>query len=210
MVSGFKSAAEALRAPLEQLGFSRRAEGIFTIELTDRVLGWLGLNYASRHLPPGQVSIGPVVGIRHQSVERLIAKLRGQKFHVYQPATVSAQIGYVMPDLGYASWMLGGEYATTAMEDLISAVSVYGVPFMQSLTSLPAILDAVNQGMCNYPEYRLPAVLEVMGLHSAARAEMDHIVTELGEREDSAAQKIRQFAIAFNSYLPSNISHDGG
>ena len=74
---------------LAELNFRKRAGQIFTAEITDDVLGWLGLNRATRHCPAGEVEINPVVGVRHQGVERIVAECRGEKFHAYQPPTRS-------------------------------------------------------------------------------------------------------------------------
>jgi hypothetical protein len=197
MVSGIRLVEEALREPLQREGFRKRAGAIFTIDLASDVLGWLGLNHASRHRPPGQVGVNPVVGVRHQAVERLIAELRREKFHGYVPPTVSTPIGYVMPVHSYTSWEFGGEYGIAAMGELIAAVVDYGVPFMRSLVRLPAILDAINQGLCHYPEYRRPAVLEMMGRHSDAREAITRAVDALGERNDAAARELRNFSAAF-------------
>ncbi len=55
------------------------------------MLGWLGLNRASTHDAGTAVELFPVVGVRHQGVERVVAELRGEKFHQYIPATVGAR-----------------------------------------------------------------------------------------------------------------------
>ena len=60
------------------------------------------MNTASRHQAAGSVEVNPVIGIRHQAVERLVAELRHEKFHSYLPPTVSSPIGYVMPDEYFA------------------------------------------------------------------------------------------------------------
>jgi hypothetical protein len=108
MISGIDLAVRALREPLEQAGFRKRPGGIFTVVLADGVLGWLGLNHASRYREPGQVAIGPVIGVRHQAVERLVAVLRRERFHEYQPPTVSTRIGYIMPAHSDITWEFGG------------------------------------------------------------------------------------------------------
>lgn len=197
MISGIQLAVRTLREPLEQQGFRKRTGAIFTTALSDEVLGWLGLNYASRHRPPGQVAIHPVVGVRHQAVERLIARLRREEFHQYVPPTVSTLIGYVMPAHRDIGWEFGAQYGTSAGDELIAAIVDYGLPFMRSLTHLSAILEAISSGFCRYPEYRFPAVLEVMGRHQDAMAAMARVVDELGERHDDAARQLRDFAAAF-------------
>lgn len=210
MVSGVQLAVSTMREPLEQAGFHKRAGEIFTVALADGVLGWLGLNHASRHRPQGQVAINPVVGVRHQVVERLIATLRREPFHEYLPPTVSTPIGYVMPAHRYIDWEFGGQHATAAGAELITAVVDYGVPFMRSLISLPAILDAINQGLCHNPEYRLPAVLEVMGHHNDASVTLARAVNELGERHDAAAQQLRDFAAAFSAGIGVPLTGNPG
>ena len=71
---------EIARLPALQ-GFRKRAGAIFTLDVTTGVLGWLGLNQASKHQPAGEFSVNPVVGARHQEVARLVANLRDDKFH---------------------------------------------------------------------------------------------------------------------------------
>ena len=199
MASGIDLAVQTLRDPLQQAGFRKRAGQIFTIPLTDDVLGWLGLNHARRHREPGEVGVAPIVGIRHQEVERLIARLRREKFYEYQPPTFLRQIGYVMPRHRNMLWEFGGPYGSSAEPELLAAIVDYGVPYMRSLIPLPAVLDAINQGFCHFPEYRLPAVLAVMGRYDDARAAVASAVAALGERQDAAAQELRQFAAAFTA-----------
>jgi len=202
MVSGIQLTVRALREPLERAGFRKRAGEIFTIVLADDILGWLGLNYASHHREPGQIAVAPVIGVRHQAVERLVAELRQERFHEYVPPTISTRIGYVMPNHREMTWEFGGQYGTEAEADLIAAVVDHGIPFMRSLISLPRILEAINDGFCLYPDYRLPAVLAVMGRLIDARAAVALTLDKLGARNDPAAQQLRDFAIAFETKFP--------
>lgn len=197
MASGIGLAVESLREQLEHVGFRKRAGAIFTLELAAEVTGWLGLNHASRHRPTGQVEVNPVVGVRHQAVEQLIAELREDKSQEYTAPTVSTPIGYVMPEHRYMSWEFGGQHGTVAGSDLIAAIRNYGIPFMRSLTSLPALFDAVNKGFSQCPEYHVPTLLEIMGRHDDAMIAMTRAIQELGDREDPAARQLRHFAVAF-------------
>src|SRR5690606_27740771 len=86
---------ELVRAELAGLAFEKRAGDIFTRDLTSEVLGWIGLNRATRGRP-GVLEINPVVGVRHQPIERLLAELRGEKAHPYVPPTLSVHLGYLM------------------------------------------------------------------------------------------------------------------
>src|SRR5690242_10447195 len=86
-------------------GFRKRAGQVLTAELAPDVLGWIGLNRATKHRAPGEVEINPVVGVRHQAVERLVAELLGIKFHAYVPPTVCTPLGYLLPEARFRSWL---------------------------------------------------------------------------------------------------------
>lgn len=70
---------EAALPLLANIGFRKLAGDVFTLALTPDVIGWLGLNRATQHRGLGEVEINPVVGVRFQEVERLVAECRGEK-----------------------------------------------------------------------------------------------------------------------------------
>jgi len=108
---------------------------VFTIDLAPHVLGWLGLNRATRHRAPGEIEINPVIGVRFQEVERLVAELRGEKFHAYAPPTVSTPIGYVMPEPRYTMWLFSRERVDEDVaNDMTNAIATHGIAFMCSPT----------------------------------------------------------------------------
>jgi hypothetical protein len=72
---------------------------------------------------------------------------------------------------------------------------------MRTLTDPAAVLDAINQHLSRNAEYRLPAVLEVMGRHNDAMAAMVGAVDKLGDRDDAAAQRLRSFAAALEAEI---------
>jgi hypothetical protein len=190
----------ALREPLERLGFRKRAGQIYTVDLGNEVLGWVGLNKASRHRQAGQVEVNPVVGVRHQPVERVVADLLGQKFHDYQPPTVSSPIGYLMPERKYAAWVIGEGSSPGAPEDLASAVAEIALPWMQSLRALPQLRQALEEQMGHQPEYRLPVVLALVGEHAEAGEAVKRTLAQLGTRADAAADLFRKFAESFDDW----------
>ena len=184
---------------LQSLSFKKRAGTVFTREVVEDVLGWLGLNQASRHLPAGQVEVNPVVGIRHQGIERVVAELRGEKFHEYQPPTVSTPLGYVMPGSRYRAWILGAGSPEASSEDLVTSVASYGLPFMESgssLSQLCRLLDQ-NRGFQHQLVYRRLVAWALAG--DAARSiELVHAAeADLGDRTDAAAAELRSFIAAF-------------
>ena len=71
-------------ALLVKSGLKKRAGHVFTLEIAAGVLGWLGLNRATKHRGPGEVESSPVVGVRFQEVERLVAACRGDQSRLPQ------------------------------------------------------------------------------------------------------------------------------
>lgn len=190
----------ALREPLELLGFRKRAGQIYIVDLREDVSGVLGLNKGSKHRSPGQVEVNPVVGVRHQRVERIVADLLGQKYHDYQPATVSSPIGYLMPERRYAAWVIGTGSSPGASEELASAVADFALPWMHSLSALPELREALEGQMGHQPEYRLPVVLALLGEHAEAGDAVQRTLAQLGTRADPAAELFRKFAESFDEW----------
>jgi hypothetical protein len=188
-----------LRAPLEALGFRKRAGQIYTAEITNDVLGWLGLNKATKHQRPGQFEVNPVVGVRHQPLERLVAELTGQQLHEYKPPTVSTPIGYLLPQRKYTSWTINEQPDRAAIQDFGDAVRDYALPWMRSLTELPQLRRATEDRMGYQLEYRLPVVLALMGKPAEARQTLTATVKLIDGREDAAASDFRQFVARFES-----------
>lgn len=191
-----------VREPLTALGLRKRSGPIFTMELATDVLGWLGLNTASKYLPAGVVEVNPVVGVRHQTVERLIADLRGEAFHAYLPPTVSISIGYVMPERCYVAWDVG-EGRPESVAELTAAVERHGLPYMRRLVELPALCEAVEQRQSLCPEYQLPPIRLLLGRRDQALEGLAEDVKRLGDRQDAAALQLRSFAGAFARHVDS-------
>jgi hypothetical protein len=195
------SSLAILREPLDAIGFRKRAGWIFTAELDNNVLGWMGMNTASRHQAAGSVEVNPVVGVRHQAVEQLVAEFRHEKFHPYLPPTVSSPIGYVMPGDRYVAWTLTQGPSRGASASLIDAVVGFGLPFMRRLVDLESLCEAAEQRLGHNLEYRLPVIRFLLGRTHEAQAGLDDDVARLGDREDIAAKQLKAFAAAFSARL---------
>jgi hypothetical protein len=195
-----------MKPSLAELGFKKRAGGVFTVELPGEVLGWLGLNRASKHLPPGELEINPVVGVRHQRVERVVAELRSERFHAYVPPTFSSPIGYLMPQARYRAWVLpasGGGDSTTEMS---AAIAAYGLPFMRSAADLGELCRLLESGHGHEHQmlYRRPVAWLLAGDREKASRIIDEELTKVGDRGDAAALDFRRFARALRIRITSS------
>lgn len=192
-------ALAAIRGELESIGFRKRAGQVFTMDLGDEVLGWLGLNRASRRHPPGVTELNPVVGIRHQGIERMIAELRNEAFHKYLPPTVSSSLGYLTPEHRYRSWVVDAATGQEVATDLVVAVERFAVPFMTAAVALPEICRLLEEGLGFEHQlvYRRPVAWRLVGDEARASALVDRALADLGDHADPAAAEFRRFAAAF-------------
>lgn len=189
-----------LCAPLlAEVGFKKRAGAVFTVDFDEDVVGWLGLNRATQHLPAGEVEVSPVVGVRHQGVERIVAECRDERFHPYEPPTVSTPLGYLLPEARYIAWTFGADTpADDVAREMTSAIEEHGLSFMQRTSTLPELCRRLEEGMGFQHQlaYRRPVALLLAGQDRRARQELDSALDELGDRDDLAAQELRRFAVA--------------
>jgi hypothetical protein len=197
------STLDALGPRLAELGFKKRAGEVYTLPLSDEVLGWLGLNRATRHHQPGEVEINPVVGIRNQQVERLVAELQGEKFHGYSPPTASSPLGYLFPEPRYRSWIFAPDRGDGPAADLASAVATHAMPFIRSLTDLPALCRALDNrlGIEHQLAYRRPVAWLLAGDPARAIQALDESLGKLAQSQDLYAAELRRFAEEFRRRL---------
>ena len=189
---------ECIAERLGRLGFKKRAGLVFTLPLDgDVVLGWVGLNKASRQ-GHGEVLLNPVVGVRHQGLEMVVAELRGERFHGYLPPTVSSPLRYLMPVDERRDWVVKGEVDDAAVADhLVGAVERFGFAFMRSCARSPGLIAALRagHGHAHQNAYRLPTALLLAGDVVDAAQAIERELGALGERADPAAMELREFAV---------------
>jgi hypothetical protein len=198
-----RDAVEAVGPLLGDLGLEKRAGQVFTIELAPGVLGWLGLNRATQHRAPGEVEVNPVVGIRFQEVERVVAECRGDKFHAYLPATVGGPLGYLMPEKKYKTWVFDAANAVNVAADMAGAIAAYGLPFMRSVVALEQLRQQfeARSALDQQLAYRRPVAAMLAGDDAQARALLDQEIAAIGGRTDLAAADFKRFAAALRSRL---------
>jgi hypothetical protein len=182
-----------------ELGFRKRSGLVFTKVLTLNVLGWVGLNSTSGNgLPRGVVGLHPVVGVRHQDVERLVAELNETKFHSYVPPTVARPLIDLTSEKRYRAWVFQRDLEDeTATADMVSTVVRYGLPFMLSLVSHEALSVALQKSEQLDKEQRTSrqsALALLMGDNEQAGSLTNNLLAELTPRVDAAAHFFRRFA----------------
>ncbi len=187
-----KSAERQLKA----LGF-RKTKSVYIRQLRDDAVGWIGLN-AAAHRSDGRVGINPVVGVRQQRVESMVEEFMAEK-EAGLPPTISTTLGYLMPEGRYLEWLFESapfDYETEC-ERMVKAIEVYGIPFMNSNSSLGEIvqdLEGLRFVSKDATVYKLPVAYILSGKGDSATAYVEHQLKELGERQDIAARQYKTFA----------------
>lgn len=199
-----KEVEQFLHSRLASLGFEKRKFGIMTIRISDDVLGWIGLNSATGGMKDA-VEVNPVVGVRNQKIETLVAEIVGEKADKVIPATLAGHIGYMKPANKYAPYFF---YRDTSLEPpaqaLIVDVRDYGIPFIQAHSDVAVLVEGLRTyrfAIDYMAEYRIPAGLFLLGLMEEAQAALDAALKKTGDRQDPAALRFRFFAANFAAKL---------
>jgi hypothetical protein len=184
---------------LEAEGFKKRSGEIFTRQLAEGFIGWLGLNRAKQ---PEGFELNPVVGVRCQELEYLLSTLLKERAHKYVPPTVAISFGYVMPKRQYCPWILRKDTVASVGVDMVAAIVRYGVPFMASTCTLREIgilLGSPQFASAEHAAYRRPLVKWLLGDREGALRTCAFDGQKLGTRSDPAAEHFRQFARGLES-----------
>jgi hypothetical protein len=204
-MSGFtKSILALVQQRFITEGFRKRKFGILSIPVSADVLGLVGLNTATHSRGRGVIEINPVVGVRNQRVERLVAELKQKPFDEVSPFTTGVNVGYLSPASRYQTFVfVEGESPEPIAEDLASAVQNYGIPFVRSNIALPSLFETLRSrfSIPEIAEYRIPVVLHLMGRDTEADAFLDDELSRIASRSDAAAELFRTFATSLRERI---------
>jgi hypothetical protein len=195
----------ALRAHLTEQGWRNSAGDFYTREIRTQVLGWLWLG---QERGKGLVDVAPVVGVGHQEVERVVAELEETEYHAHHPQTISAPIGYLMPEGVYRVWRFdGGGNDSLAADDVPIAVQRYGMPFIESHATLAGIIDWMTEHPHGGSESRLPVALLLSGRAAEAVEVVDKALARFASHDYPYAMQYtyRAFRARFNAMVGSSL-----
>ena len=193
-----------VRVKLIAVGMKKRAGRTYTLKVSEEVLGWLGLGRVYRRRE-SVLSVIPTIGIRYQSLEKLLAEARGEKFHSYFPPTIGQQIGYLMPQAEYVTWDFTFDgNINRGVEEMVQAIKDYGFLFMEKYADFVALQEAIihrEYGFNDELDYRIPIVYLMQGSKEQAANFIEGRMKKLESRDDEAAKAYRDFATRFKQML---------
>ena len=168
LIAAFGAAA---REQMTAAGWRKRSGDSYTFDFGDGFLATLGLNRAVKHHP---LRINPVVGVRHDALQRLIAQAhRGP--HGPADTTLSRPIGYLTPANTFLQLEVATvQDATPTAQRLRDLVEHYGLPFARQHADVESLETALRgTGLVANPDwgrFLLTALLFQQGRTEEARA----------------------------------------
>ncbi|MFJ1751414.1 hypothetical protein [Kitasatospora sp. NPDC088134] len=201
LIAAFSTAA---RDRMIGAGWRKRTGDIYTQNLGNGFHAWAGLNRASKHHP---LEINPVVGLRYDPLERLLADITGAVSRT--TATISRPVGYLTPDNAFLQLRVAepGD-AERAADELHELVQTYGLPFARQHASPDRLLTALQTGG-NVPNpdrtgLLLPALHFLRGDTDETRSCLAQGLVHYGQNTSMpVVAEFHRFANALTTRLPA-------
>ncbi|GAA2900289.1 hypothetical protein Acy02nite_83230 [Actinoplanes cyaneus] len=173
-----KRVTDACARALACCGFTRRRHGI----LLQPECGWLDLRLTGED---DLVVADPVVGVRHEPVERILLATAGW----------DEPLACVTLPLGRRWEFAAGAEVGPAVQELTEAVVVQGQPFIDRWAHWPALVRRIESlAPERTRQFLVPAVALADGDPVRARAVVRAEVARLAGRQDGYATAYRSFA----------------
>jgi hypothetical protein len=188
---------------LAALGFRKHlGGGILTLDLGNGIIGWIGLNHAS--YPNWGYKINPIVGVRHQELERLRAEMNGNKPHQYLGPTLATSLVQLMggwrPGLGWE--FPGSRPVLPVAKSLVEDLREYALPYFAAHDSLEKLTPAIRHGID--PD-TAPQRLAIAHLLAGRPDEGERILTaelaKLGTSTSGWAMQVHAFVEGYRRYV---------
>jgi hypothetical protein len=186
----------AIEVECTNVGFKKRTNNYFTRKLTTDTLGLIAFNFVK----DGNMVVVPSVAVRHQPLERLIAELKGEKFHPYLGGTLASPLGHV-PPLNKLLWF---QFPididpNQRVQELVAVIRDVALPWMERHRNLESFIDDLKDySFADRDQMRVrrPAAYYLNNQHDIARSYLMEGLEEIGDRSGPVSNQYRHFAEA--------------
>lgn len=158
---------QVLKELCQDLGYKKKGY-LFYKQLTSEVSSTVGFNISSGQTITHR-SVAPQIGVRYETVERLLIEVVDEDWCKGFSSTISSPIGYLMPENKWIEWDFDKycENVIHFVENLSSAVQKYAVSYYEKFATLDMIisfLEGLKFGSAKYDLFiRLPIMYYLTG-----------------------------------------------
>lgn len=202
-----KKVIEKIQDELEQVGFQKKRLGQSFCVLNQNTIGTVSLT-AGKGLRTDELAIKPMIGVRNQTMGRLVSEITGEKFDRFYPPHACSNIGYLMPEKRWTTFIFcetcPSEYA---IRGLVDAVKDYALPFMRRVSDLRELVHAMRYERISVPDtriYHIPAGLFLLGEIEDAKSFLREKLVDFGEEENPASRGYKSFAIGLKKKIENS------
>lgn len=201
----FREVCRLAEEPLRAKGMRKHKQGIFTREINEDVNGVVGFNCATK----GGLSINPIIGVRHEPLERLLAELKGCDFIPYNADTIAFPIGYLSKPKDYKRWYFeqGRDNAVT-VANMLDEITTVGFGYMEANQTIEAMCERIAKDghfMMNSDVYQLPVGYLMLGRFDEAERVVREYLAKIAahkrptieEHETAQGEKLDHEVIAY-------------
>ena len=181
----------------------RKKKGVFVREFGADTLGSVGLNTITG-LPQQRIGVNPIISIVHQPLNKLLYEIMPECSVLNDPG-LRTPIGYLTPEKRYLEWVFDpGIDNITEIDKIIAAIKMYGIPFMESHTSLESIICELERRQfvdIEGKRFLLPIAYLLSGRRKKAIEFVDKQLVEIEGRTDVVAAEYRALAKVLKAHL---------
>jgi hypothetical protein len=192
------STLRSLVTEMKRIGFRKRAGiDVYTIELDDSILGWVGMNTASSGGRAGELELWPIIGLRHNEVEKILCELTGRELNDFLPPTVFWPLRYIMPEELREHWWFTPDNAPEMARVVADAIEQWGLPWMREHAALEKIVELAESGLGvdSQLNYTRPVMWQLLGLPERAQGLINEI--DAGLTDNPYTADFREYVAAF-------------
>lgn len=200
MVSTRGPVHRALYAALEPRGYKHRGR-LLVRPVAAGVDGVVSFNYATDDLPPGVTLINPIIGVRHDRIERAVTELTDVSRPDSQ-ATIIRPLGYLMPQRTFLQWQFDDNASQVGpVDEVVDNIVEFGEPWIDRAQDLTGLMRELEAGHSpSWTSIKIPIVLHLMGRTTDANEWIAQHLRRVGTSDWGDAPYVRLMAERFETW----------
>ncbi len=158
-----KEVEKGMSAICNKIGFKKK-QYYFIKPIENNVIATLNFGMAA-HKVQGHIYVNVAIGVSHKNIEELYIKLTEKSNALFQ-ATISMQIGYLMPEDSFKEWdFVESTDNSNVFEDLLNCIQTYGFEYIEKMKDFNNLFEAFEKrvsGVLNQSRDRYLPILHYL------------------------------------------------